>query len=87
MRGGGCIWNVESVSGCIWKSTVNFGSGNADPGVSAHSGAQSFPNPHLVDAGLGVQEKQLDGGIVLQVGDAFNVEPEREREKGETRGN
>lgn len=37
----------------------------------------SAQSPYLVDAGLGVQEKQLDGGIVLQIGDAFNVEPGR----------
>lgn len=47
-------------------SNVNFGSGDADPGVSAHASAtQSSPSPYLVDAGFGVQEKQLNGGIVL----------------------
>lgn len=43
----------------------------------------SSPSAHLVDAGLGIQEEQLDGGIVLQIGDAFNVEPERESKRGE----
>lgn len=33
---------------------------------------------YLVDAGLGVQEEELDGGIVLQVGDAFYIESARE---------
>lgn len=78
----------EVESGSPGGSSVNFGAGNAHPGVSTHSSAtQSSPRPHLVDAGLGVQEKQLDGGIVLQIGDAFNVEPERESKRGETRGN
>lgn len=44
------------------------------------------PSPHLIDAGLGVQEKQLDGGVVLQVGDAFDVEPGREGGRGEAQG-
>ena len=62
-------------------------SGGADSGTSAHpSATQSSPSPYLVDAGLGVQEKQLDGGIVLEIGDAFNVEPERESKRGETQG-
>ena len=33
---------------------------------------------YLVDAGLGVQEEELDGGVVLQVGDAFYIESARE---------
>lgn len=76
------------VSGSPGVTSAILGAQNADPGVSAHSGVtQSSPGPHLVDAGLGVQEKELDSGIVLQVGDAFNVEPERESKRGETRGN
>ena len=33
---------------------------------------------YLVDTGLGIQEEKLDGGIVLQVWDALNIEPARE---------
>lgn len=81
------MWEEEEeekvVSGSPGVTSVNFGAGNADPGVSAHSSAtQTSLSPHLVDAGLGIQEKQLDGGIVLQIGDAFNVEPEREKKRG-----
>lgn len=76
------------LSGSPGVTSGNFGAGNGDPGLSAHSSAtQSSSSPHLVDAGLGVQEKQLDGGIVLQIGDAFNVEPERESKRSETGGN
>lgn len=81
------MWEEEEeekvASGSPGVTSVNFGAGNADPGVSAHSSAtQTSLSPHLVDAGLGIQEKQLDGGIVLQIGDAFNVEPEREKKRG-----
>ena len=34
---------------------------------------------HLIDAGLGVEEEEFDGGIVLQVWDAFYIEPGREK--------
>lgn len=69
----------------VFTSAVN--AGDADPSVSDHPSAiLSARSPYLVDAGLGVQEKQLDGGIVLQIGDAFNVEPERRKARGETYG-
>jgi len=34
---------------------------------------------YLVDTGLGIQEEKLDGGIVLQVWDALDIEPAREQ--------
>lgn len=34
---------------------------------------------YLIDAGLCIQEEELDGGIVLQVGDAFYIESAREK--------
>lgn len=34
---------------------------------------------YLVDTGLGIQKEELDGGIILQVWNAFYIEPEREK--------
>lgn len=43
------------------------------------SGSRTWrAHSYLVDAGLGVQKEELDGGIVLQVGDAFYIESARE---------
>lgn len=42
---------------------MQIGSGDAEPHVSAHP--RSSQSPYLVDAGLGIQEKQLYGGVVL----------------------
>lgn len=67
-------------------SKVSLGAGRRARCLRPEQCHQSSLSPHLIDAGLGVQEKQLNSGVVLQIRDALNVEPGRESQKGETQG-